>query len=261
MARGICIGINGLLMCVFLSSNAVACTTAAWLGGTSGQVSANDPASGVPSVSGSCGFKVTGTGGYVQDNSPDAEAEFVGRFYFFPQFDGEGSADIFIAYSDEAATELFSVSYDGSNITIDANAAGGGTASAAVSGTGWHLIEFSWLSGDSGGLWVNADAKQDPANAIFASGAGAVESVRLGAPNGFVGLSGTAFFDDYASQRVSPIGAILNGDGNLDGVIDSSDIDAIKSEFLFGTYSVGSTDCNLDGGANSGDVNCVVEKF
>ena len=260
MSPGICIGINVLLLCMFLSSNAFACSTAAWLGGTSGEVSVNDPANGVPSVSGSCGFKVTGAG-YVQDNSPDAEAEFVGRFYFFPQFDGEGSADIFVAYSDEASTELFSVSYDGSTITIDATAVGGGSASAAVSGTRWHLIEFSWLSGDSGGLWVDADAKQEPANANFASGAGAVESVRLGAPNGLDGLSGTAFFDDYTSQRASPIGAILTGDGNLDGVIDSSDIDAIKSEFLLGTYAVGSTDCNLDGGANSGDVNCVVEKF
>ena len=69
------------------------------------------------------------------------------------------------------------------------------------------------------------------------------------------------FFDDYVSQRFSPIGGILAGDGNLDGTFDMGDIEAIKSEFLYGTYSDGSTDCNLDGGTNSGDVNCVAEKL
>lgn len=258
-----CLRINVVLMCLSMTFNAFACSTAAWLGGTTGLVSANDPANGVPKVSGSCGFKVTGAG-YVQDNSPEAEAQFIGRFYFFPQFSGAGSADIFVAYSDEAATELFSVGYDGSNVTIDATAApGGGSASVPINGAGWHLIEFSWVSGDSGGLWVDADAEQgDPAGATFASGAGTVESVRLGAPNGYVGgLAGVAFFDDYVSHRTSPIGGILPGDGNLSGGIDEGDIDAIKSEFLYGTYSDGSTDCNLDGGVNSGDVNCVVEQL
>jgi hypothetical protein len=230
------------------------------LGGTSGAVSVNDPANGVPKVGGSCGLRVTGAG-YVQDNSPESEAQFIGRFYFFPQFSGAGSADLFVAYSDEASTELFSVGYDGSNVTIDAAAAGGGSASVPISGAGWHWIEFSWDSGNTGSLWVDADATQAPASTTFASGTGTVESVRLGAPNGFGGLSGWAFFDDYVSQRTSPIGGILAGDGNLDGIFNSSDIDAIKSEFLFGTYSDGTTDCNLDGGTNSGDVNCVVEQL
>lgn len=260
MERRTCINITGLLACLFLSSNALACSMSAWLPGASGAVSVNNPANGVPSVSGRCGLKVTDTG-HVQDNSPDSEDEFIGRFYFFPQFDGEGSTDIFVAYSDEASTELFSVSFDDGNIMIDATAAGGDSASVAVSATQWHLIEFSWVSGSSGGLWVDADATQNPASASFSSGTGMVESVRLGAPNGFIGLSGMAFFDDYVSHRFSPIGPILAGDGNLDGIFNSSDIDAIKDQFLYSIYSDGSTDCNLDGGANSGDVNCVVEKF
>ena len=256
-----CLRINVMLVCLCMSINAFACSTAAWFDAV-GAYSANNPANGVSKVSGSCGFKVTGLG-YVQDNSPDSEAQFIGRFYFFPQFSGAGSADIFVAYSNnEASTELFSVTYDAGNVTIDSTAAGGGSASVPINGAGWHLIEFAWISGESGSLWVDADAeKGDPADATFASGSGMVESVRLGAPNGFVDLSGEAFFDDYVSQRVSPIGGILAGDGNLDGVIDSSDIDAIKSEFLFGDYPQGSTDCNFDGETNSGDVNCVVEQL
>ena len=260
MTPKICISINVLLTCLVMSANAFACSTAAW-GETSGAVLPNDPANGVPSVSGACGLQVTGEG-YVQDNSPEAEAQFIGRFYFFPQFSGAGSADIFVAYSDEAGTELFSVGYDGSNVTIDATAApGGGSASVPINGAGWHLIEFSWVSGDSGGLWVNADATLDDPNATFASGSGVVESVRLGAPNGLDGLSGMAYFDEYVSHRSSPIGGILAGDGKLNGIFDSSDIDAIKSEFLFGDYPQGSTDCNFDGETNSGDVNCVAEQL
>jgi hypothetical protein len=260
MAHKLYISIHVLVTCLLLSSQAFACSTAAWLGGSSGDVTVNDPANGVPSVSGSCGFKVFGSG-YVQDNSPDTEDEFIGRFYFFPQFSGTGATDIFVAYSNEASTELFSVSYDGSQITIDATAASGGTASVAISGTKWHLIEFSWVSGNPGEMWVDADATIDPASATFESGSGSIEAVRLGAPNGLDGLSGIAFFDDYVSHRFSPIGGILAGDGDLNGIIDLGDIDAIKSEFLYGTYAIGSTDCNFDGGTNSGDINCVVEKL
>ncbi len=260
MTPKLCMSINALVTLLILSPGAFACSTAAWMGGATGSISVNDPANGVPSVSGACGLKVSGSG-YVQDNSPDAEDEFIGRFYFFPQLSGAGSTDIFVAYSNEASTELFSVSYDGSQVTIDATQASGGTASVAVSGTKWHLIEFSWVNGDTGELWVDADATLDPASATFASGTGSIESVRLGAPNGFSGLTGMAFFDDYVSHRFSPIGGILAGDGNLDGIVDTADIDAIKSEFLLGTYVLGSTDCNFDGGTNSGDINCVVEKL
>jgi len=260
MTPRVCISINLLLTCLLLSSNAFACSTSAWFG-TSGAVLPDGPANGVPKVSGGCGLKVTGAG-YVQDNSPEAEDQFIGRFYFFPQFSA-GSTDIFVAYSDEATTPLFSVRYDGSNVTIDAAATGGGSASVPISGAGWHLIEFSWVSGNSGGLWVDADATQAQANAIFASGSNpdGVESVRLGALNGSGDLSGIAYFDDYVSHRSSPIGGILWGDGNLNGFIDDGDIDAIKWEFLFGIYPQGSTDCNRDGETNSGDVNCVVEKL
>jgi len=265
MTPRICISINLLLTCLVLSSNAFACSTVAW-SETSGAVSANGPANGVPKVSGGCGLEVTGAG-YVQDNSPEAEDQFIGRFYFFPQFSAAGSTDIFVAYSDEATTdfttELFSVAYDGSNIIIDATANGGGSASVPVSGAGWHLIEFSWVSGDFGGLWVDADATLvTEANETFASGSGMVESIQLGAPNVIGSLSGMAYFDDYVSHRSSPIGGILAGDSNLDGIFDLTDIDAITSEFLYGDYPVdGSTDCNLDGGTNSGDVNCVAEKL
>jgi len=254
-------GIQLLFLCVFSITGVLACTTSAWSPGASGNVAPNDPANGVPKVSGACGLKVNGTG-YVQDNSPSAEDQFIARFYFMPQFSGEGSTDIFVAYSDEASTELFTVEYDGSNIVINATAAAGSASTTIPAGNNrWHLIEFLWTSGGTGGLWVNADATKEPANATFSSGTGVVESVRLGAPNGLGGLTGMIFFDDYESHRSTPVGGLLAGDSNRDGIYDSADVTAIVEEFLYGAYAEGVNDCNLDGGINSGDVNCVVALF
>ena len=274
MIPRIFISINVFLACLFTVFDAFSCSTAAWIPGETGSVEVNNPANGVPRINGSCGLKVTGAG-HIQDNSADVEAKLIVRFYFLPQLNGTGSVDIFVAYSDESPssdavlTKLFSVRYNNNNnrIVVDAtkgngHAANGGKTSVSVIGNHWHLIEFSWDSGQMGKLWVDADATVDPASSTFSSGTGTVESVRLGAPNGFgAGLSGMAFFDDYVSHRSQPVGMELAGDGNLDGDIDQNDIDAIEAEFLFGTYPSGSTDCNLDSKINSGDVNCVVEKL
>lgn len=277
------ISASAFIACLFMVLDAFSCSTAAWVPGETGSVEVNNPANGVPRINGSCGLKVTGAG-HLQDNSAVAEAKLIVRFYFLPQLNGTGSTEIFVAYSDEsptsdaALTKLFSVKYyqslpdplglkDSGNIVVDAtsengHAANGGTTSVSVLENHWHLIEFAWESGQPGSLWVDADASSDPASSTFASGTGSVESVRLGAPHGFGdGLNGTTFFDDYVSNRSSPVGGVLMGDGNLDGKFDQNDIDSIKVEFLFGTYPSGSTDCNLDSKTNSGDVNCVVEKL
>jgi hypothetical protein len=200
--------------------------------------------------------------GHVQDNSPSNEDTFVGRFYFYPQFadTGIGITPIFIAYFEDGLSELFSIGFNGTNVSFDGTSSGGNFVSVPLEGSGWHLIEFSWSSGNDGALWLDSDATQTPPTSVFSSGNGNINSIRLGAPEGYVGLTGMAFFDNYASTRFSAIGGILEGDANLDEVLDSTDIDAVKSRFLFGTYSEGSTDCNLDGNTNSGDVNCVVEQ-
>ena len=80
-----------LLLVSLFTSSVLACSTAAWNPGASGAVSTNNPVNGVPRVAGECGFKVTGSG-YVQDNSPVDESQFIGRFYFLPQLDGTGTA-------------------------------------------------------------------------------------------------------------------------------------------------------------------------
>lgn len=254
------LSILSLLLCSIFTSNVMACSTAAWVPGASGAVTTDNPINGVPRVAGECGFKVTGTG-HVQDNSPSDESQFIGRFYFLPQLEGSGTADIFVAYSGVASGILLRVRYDGTNIIMNASGAGGTTVTFPADNDNWNLIEFSWKSGQTGSLWVNADATKDSASITFNSGTGAVNSVRLGAPNGLGGLTGMAFFDDYESHRTQAVGPLLAGDSNLDGVVNDDDLVGIVEEFLSDTYPGGVTDCNLDAEINSGDINCAVAIF
>ena len=106
--------------------------------------------------------------------------------------------------------------------------------------------------------WVNADSAGDPATGSVVATAGTMESVVLG-PAG--GVDGKITFDDYESHRSLPVGALLAGDGNLDGNVNSGDVNVVVNEFLTGTLGTGIPDCNLDGSVNSGDVNCVVAIF
>ena len=245
-----------------LASATFACTTDAWLAGSTGAINPNDPNNGVARVKGVCGLEVTDTG-HVMDGSPLDDATFVGHFYYLPQFtSGSGTTDLFVAYSNEAGTaELFSVRFDGTNIIFDATAASGTSVSLPADTSHWNLIEFSWNADATGSLWVNSDATIDPADVTFTSGTGLVQSVKLGAPNGFDGLVGKELFDEYESHREQPVGELLAGDANLDGIINSTDINAIVNEFLTGTLAEGVIDCDLDGSVNSNDINCVVAIF
>ena len=252
------ITIAALLAGTFFVSSTLACSSAAW-SSTAAGATVGDPTGSVPRVNGFCGLEVTGTG-HVVDNSPTDEATFIGRFYVFPILLGAGSHEVFAAYSDEAGTKLFSITYDGTNFNFDATGpAGGGTTSVAADTTHWNLIEFKWESGVDGSVWVNADALTDPVSSTFASGTGTVDQVRLGAVAGID--ANMAWFDDYESHRSQAVGALLAGDGNSDGNIDSGDIDMVVNEFLFSSLAGGVPDCNLDGNVDSGDVDCVVKIF
>ena len=245
-----------ILLLIVTVSPALACSLEAWEGVSVG-ATVGDPSNNIARVGGQCALKVTGTG-QVTDNSPDGETEFIGRFYFYPKMLSQGNHEIFAVLADQTNinSRLFVISYDGSNINLDASPAGGGQVSVGADPTHWNLVEFAWNSGTQGQLWVNADALSSPPSGTFASGAGSVDQVRLGAVSD-IGAD-TAFFDDYVSRRSPAVGPLLVGDGNADGEVDSEDIDVIVNEYLFDDFGNGVVDCNLDGSVNSGDVNCVV---
>jgi hypothetical protein len=253
--------LSSILVASLFATSTFACTTDQWATAT-GAVNANDPLSAVPRVKGLCGLQVTETG-TVSDDSPSVDTNFIGHFYFFPEFTGSGTVDLFVAYSDDiASSEVFTVRYDGTNVILDASASGGAAPMVSVpaDSTHWNLVEFRWTSGAEGSLWVNSDATKVPPDAVFDSGTNSIESVKLGVLNA-IGLAGTANFDEYVSHRTTQIGMLLAGDANSDGKIDSGDIDLVVAEFLRGELADGVIDCNLDGNIDSGDIDCVVQIF
>ena len=248
-----------LLIGAFFVSSTLACTTSAWTSAAPGSTP-DDPTNGVPRVSGLCGLEVTGTG-HVVDNSPADETTFIARFYVFPKMLPAGSHELFVAFSDQtdATSDVVVITYDAGDITIDATAVGGTTATFAADTTHWNLIEFLWTSGGQGSLWVNSDAATDAADATFDSGTGSVDQVRLGAVS-TIGAD-IAYFDDYESHRSLAVGALLTGDGNNDGSVNSGDIISIINEFFQNGLAEGTPDCNLDGNVNSGDIICIINTF
>jgi hypothetical protein len=249
------------LLGLALGSNVEACSTDAWLGGTAnipgnGQAASPPP---VPRYSGLCALSITGQA-HVQSNFA-SDTRYRARFYVLDGLTGAGTVEVFEAYSDEAATTpLFKVSFNGSQFTFDASDAGGNSAMAA-SANGWNIVEFDWNS-DTGDFdyWVNADAGTDPATGSINSGAGTVEAVRLGAPNGFAGQTGYVNFDAFESHRTTPVGALLVGDANNSGGISIADAVAILNE-LNGTLQSGQPDCNENGGVTVADAVCLLNSL
>jgi hypothetical protein len=247
-----------LMSGTFFVSSTFACSIDAWESVAAG-ATVGDPSISIARVGGKCALQVSGTG-HVVDNSPADETTFIGRFYFYPKLLSAGTYEIFVAYSDQTddTSDVFVITYDGTNFILTASD-GGDFASAPADPDHWNQIEFTWTSGGTGSLWVNADAALDPASDTFASGAGSIDQIRMGAVDG-VGAD-LAFFDDYESHRTTAVGPLLAGDGNLDGAVNSGDINVVVNEFLANNLGNGVVDCNLDGAVNSGDVNCIVAIF
>jgi len=256
---------SALLIGLGFGLNAQACTTDGWQGGFvdgGGNAVAGSPPT-ISRLSEFCALKVTGQS-HVQSNFA-SDTRYIGRFYIFDGLGGDGDVEIFSAFSaDDATGDLFTISFDGSQFTFDASAATGGTSAPVASiNSKWNLVEFDWDSvGGTMKYWVNADASVDPETGSIDSGTGTVEAVRMGAPNGFGAQTGMMIFDTFESHRTTPVGAVLVGDANNDGNVNSGDIIGVINEFFSAeNLAVGAPDCNGDGNVNSGDIICVINVF
>jgi len=248
----------GGLVLLMLPISGFACSTGQW-DASSGAITTASPPT-ITRYSELCAMQATNTG-HVQDNSPSAHTTFIARFYVRPGFTGTGQADLFVAYSAENGTgQLIKVSYDGANLDFHSSTGTQlGTAVATINN--WHAVEVKYVSAGTTSFWVNADATTAPPTGTFASATGAVESVRLGLPNGLGGFSAsTSRFDAYESRSTTPVGLLLAGDANGNGAITIADVISAGNE-LGGTLAIGQPDCNAAQGVTIADVICIGNKL
>jgi hypothetical protein len=256
-----------LLIGLGFSLQTQACTTTGWVD------SFNIPDNGVAGsptavsrYSELCALAVTGQS-YVQSNKA-SDTQYIGRFYVFPDVSGSGEVDLLVAYAeDTATTPLFRIAYDGSNFIFDAGGAGGGSNTTTLAASGWNLVEFEFNSDGNFNFWVNetwdfnALSYSSGPTGTFAAGSGTVEAVRLGAPNGMASQAGTISYDAYEAHRTSQVGALLAGDANKDGDVNTGDIGTVITEFFGADLAPGTPDCNKDGEVNTGDIGCIITIF
>ncbi len=245
------IALTVLLSGTFFVSSALACTTSFW-SSTSGSPVADSPKT-VSRVSGLCGMELIAPG-HVMDISPAAETTVIARFYVYAQLIS-GAPVIFEAFSDDAAnTSLLTITFDGANFVFDAGAGGSGNVAGKA---GWNLVEIAWTGGTGMDYWVNADASSDTKTGSVGAAAGTMESVILGAD----ALNGILNFDDYESHRSLPVGALLVGDSNNDGLVNGLDISGVLKESNAFTPELqsGTPDCNLDGSVSGLDISGILK--
>ena len=246
--------------------SAHACTTGGWQGGVNGIPANGDAGSPltVSRYSEFCALAITDTSWVQSDFASDTH--YIGRFYVYPDLTGSGSVDLLVAYSDEGgASPLFTISYNGSQFIFDADGAGGGSDNA-VAESGWNLIEFEYdADSDNFNYWVNetwnfdTDAYSTGPTGNSASGAGTVESVRLGAPNGMDGFAGTITYDAFEAHRTTNVGALRVGDANGNDSVNIFDMIGVQNEILdpANSLAIGQPDCNENGSVNVFDMICV----
>jgi hypothetical protein len=265
-----------LIGLAFSTAATAACSAGEWfyqganLTGDSKVGAPDDAALPTSRYSEFCSLAVSNSS-FVQSNFA-SDSHYFGRFYVFPkEVSGDGTADLFVAYTNEAAAPsdtLFKVSFDGADAIFTFGAEDPVNETLP---TGWSLIEFEYDDvGNVFNFWVNSvwdHMDLDYPDGVTGSiplpdvESGVVEAVTLGAPNGLDTLTGTLYFDAYEAHRTTNIGALIVGDANADGSVDTGDIGSVITEFFDAGLASGTPDCNEDGFVNTGDIGCVITIF
>jgi hypothetical protein len=156
---------------------------------------------------------------YVTDLSPAAEATYHARFYFSPNgvTMTNGKAHYLLVGRSASGVEIFRVQFRRSAGSYQVRGLVR-TNSGSYPSTNWytisnasHAIEIAWLAATTSGgangslsLWIDGALKQTRSG--VANGAYRLEEVRLGAMSVTSGISGTEYWDAFASTRTTLIG-------------------------------------------------------
>jgi FtsP/CotA-like multicopper oxidase with cupredoxin domain len=161
-----------------------------------------------------------GTSGYVQDNTPVADATYHARFYFNPNSYSTGGGGnptpvtIFNGLN-AANTSIFQVQYRRSANTgyqvraVVSRAGGGGGTTAtnwyALTNNAWNAIEIDWASATSATIRFYTGGTLRQTLTGLNTSANLLDTVRLG-PQGVTPNTGTVLLDSFASTRRTLIG-------------------------------------------------------
>lgn len=211
---------------------------------------------------GPCGLRVdmNGSPRVLTDESPLSESTYIARFYAFLDQAPAGPVTIF-STTDDVASEVFEVIYDGGADTLTLSVYPGpvGLQFTGV-GTGWHSIEVVWEASAATdnirfALNTTEGDGMDLTDTVDTTGMQIVNA-RLGDVYGD-GASGSLYFDDFDSRRISRPGRLLVGDANGDENLNFFDLFELNNELSPGGFlAAGQPDCNEDGEINFFDLFC-----
>jgi hypothetical protein len=151
---------------------------------------------------------------FVQDNTPNNESNYSARFYFNPHGALTGTADpTILAGRAAGGAVVLRVQYNRTNagnyrVRASSQTTGGfaNTPFFQISNA-THAIEIDWHAGTDGYVRLYTDGVLRQSLTGLASSAYRVTDARLGpSANLGAGLSGTIWFDDFASTRGGTIG-------------------------------------------------------
>lgn len=250
-----------------LSSAAQACTLDGWTAGGIGTITgspvAGGPAEAAPNntirrYSGLCGMRATGTGNFVQNDSPAGDQIFRARFYVFTSNTG-GAATVYQAGNAGTPGVVSVASNAGTQITV--TPVGGTAMNFATTASRWYSVEIAMNS------TATATTGDDPiaANTVIARVAGngsdtvaqQTSAVTTGSLVDFARLgcisncTGNVEFEEYESTRSAgtAIGRLCRGDMNADNTRNVLDAISVFSN-INGSFSGGQPDVNEDGAVN-----------
>jgi hypothetical protein len=164
-----------------------------------------------------------GASGYVQDNTPAAEARYLVRFALNPNnlaFGNNGAASsartIFTALSPSGQT-VFQVQLHRTSTTgtfevravVSRAGGGGGTSTTnwfAISNNTDTLIEVSWVSANNASFSLSTGGVVRQTFTGLNTSAYLVETVRLGPQGSLSNVSGSILLDSFVSARRSLVG-------------------------------------------------------
>lgn len=252
-----------------------ACAISAWSSAT-GLTAADTgaPSAGFSRVLGECSLRIAdsngSTGRFVTDTTPNNEASYRARFYYFTG-DVTGTAPIFQARN-TGGTNIIQVTHNGSVLSFTTNT-GGAAQTVTVADKRYYSIEMNWtagagtgsftatVSGNSGAGVVNAVAGTVAFNSLSNS-SDSITEARMGLIGGSAttAASSAVYFDEFDSRRTTSPGLLCRGDagggagGTPDGVIGSADRVLITNEILaINAQPKGYPDASQDGLTASAD--------